>query len=84
MGFDFDGFIGSFSWFHWGMFILCGLIMIVSVIREGIERWRDWKWRKRKGLSKLSNSDVRELLEEQQARRAWDDRHSRYDRPTSY
>ncbi|WP_326642094.1 hypothetical protein OG884_03580 [Streptosporangium sp. NBC_01755] len=71
MAFDFDEFIAKFTWFHWGLFIVCGLVMLVSSVRRAVEWWGDREWRKKQGLS---DSDVRELVEEQQARRVWRER----------
>ncbi|MEU8383686.1 hypothetical protein [Streptosporangium sp. NPDC048865] len=76
MGFDWDGFVGEFiaemSWFHRGVFIIGGLVMLVSGIRSAWIWWDERDYRRMKKKQGLSDGDVRELLEEKQSRRAWE------------
>lgn|GEM_PF-3876374 len=73
MSFDFDGFVAGISWFQWGIFIVFGLMVLVRLVHESVEWWRDRKWRKTRGLS---DEDAREAMADRQARRMWEERQS--------
>ncbi|MER6831350.1 hypothetical protein ABT352_35535 [Streptosporangium sp. NPDC000563] len=73
MGFDFDGFIAGISWFQWAIFAIFGLMVLVRLVHESVEWWRDREWRKTRGLS---DEDAREVLADRQARRVREEQQS--------
>ncbi|MFF5109820.1 hypothetical protein [Streptosporangium sp. NPDC000509] len=76
MRFDFDGFIAGIHWYQWAIFVVFGLMVLVKLVRESVEWWRDRRWRKTRGLSYEDAEDAREVLADRQARRVWEERNS--------